>query len=111
MATNVVILTGNLTKDCEKKIMGDKTVLGFTLAVSEKYKDREDTSFFNCSLWTNGAIDKYLLKGTKILLQGRIKISNVNDRYFTNVIADRVELLGVPKTKEETKNQGDDLPF
>lgn len=78
MSINKTILLGNLTKDAETRQVGDKMVVTFTIATSERYTGRdgqqhEDTEFHNCEYWCSGAIAQYLKKGTQVYAEGAIK--------------------------------------
>jgi single-strand DNA-binding protein len=47
----------------------------FSLAVGEKYKDKENTSFFNCVLFGKTAenLITYLTKGKQVCVVGKLK--------------------------------------
>ena len=83
MAFNKVILSGNLTRDIEIKNFGSTSVGNFTIAVNNKYKDKngqmqEDVAFVDCAAWgrTAETMAQYLGKGRKVLIEGRIKQEN-----------------------------------
>lgn len=73
---NLVILKGNLTDIPQLKAVGQyNTALAtFTIAVNEKYKDKEDTHFINCKAFGKTAenIGKYFTKGKPILIEGNL---------------------------------------
>lgn len=78
MSLNRIQLIGNLTKDAESRQVGDKMVVTFSVATSERYTGRdgqqhEDTEFHNCEYWCNGNILQYLKKGTQVYAEGAIK--------------------------------------
>ena len=80
---NKIILMGRLTKDPEIKYsQGEKPVaIGrFSVAVNKKYK-REGgptADFFNCTAFGRQAefIEKYLKKGSKVLITARLENNN-----------------------------------
>ena len=79
---NFVMMMGRLTRDSETRYTNDsKCVANFSLAVDRKFKrDGEPTAdFFKCTAFgkTAESIEKYVKKGTKILLTGSIQ----NDDY------------------------------
>jgi single-strand DNA-binding protein len=67
---------GNLGKDCIVKEINGKTVINFSVAHSEKYKDsqgnlKERTTWVECAYWTDRtAISPYLTKGTTVYAEG-----------------------------------------
>lgn len=100
---NKVILMGRLTRDPEVKYSqgSSSTAVGrFSVAVDRRFKreGEPDADFFNCTVFGKQAefAEKYLRKGTKIVLTGRIQ----NDRYTnkdgqqvtaTQIIVDELE--------------------
>ena len=97
------IFTGNLTADVElKNVSNDKVVANFSVAVSRPHS--EETDFFNVEVWGKQAenCDKYLKKGSKVLVVGYIKTRSYEDkdgvkRKVWEVNAEQVEFLS-PKT-------------
>jgi single-strand DNA-binding protein len=66
---------GNLGKDAVINKVGDKTVINFTVAHSEKYKDQQGqlqdrTIWVDCAYWTERAVGQYLLKGKTVFVEG-----------------------------------------
>lgn len=81
---NKVFLMGRLTKDSEVRYSQGATsmaVARFSLAVNRRYKreGEPEADFFNCTAFGKQAesIEKYLAKGVKIVVAGRIQ----NDSY------------------------------
>lgn len=77
---NNVVLMGRLTRDPEMK----GTVAHYTLAVDRRFK-REgdpDADFIRCACFGKSAefAEKYLKKGTKIAVTGRIQTGSYTDR-------------------------------
>lgn len=127
---NKVILLGRLTKEPEIKESGDKKWAKFTLAVDRRTKERE-TDFLNIVAFGKSAefSEKYLKKGTKILLTGRIQTGSYTNKdnqkvYTTDVVAEEIEFAesksSETKTESEssdgdfmniTQEQKDDMPF
>lgn len=110
---NKVIFTGRLTADPELRQSGDTTITRFNLAVDRRGK-RDEADFFSCTAFNKLAefAKNYLVKGTKILLEGRIQNNNYTDRdgkkvYGFQVIADSIEFAGA-KT-ERTAEKVDDF--
>ncbi len=66
---------GNLGKDAEVRTVNGKTVIGFSVAHTEKYtsngQQQQKTTWVNCSYWTDKtAIAPYLKKGTSVYVEG-----------------------------------------
>lgn len=105
---NKVILTGNLCKDNEIKILtNDISVLQNTIAVRNDYKNSKgeyESQFINIVAYRNNAefINKYTTKGSKILIEGKLNCRNYENKqnqkvYVTDVVVERVELIGTKK--------------
>lgn len=71
---NKVIYQGRLTADPELRDAGGFACLEFTVAWSEKYKERETRCFLRCKAWRNTAefIAKYFKKGQEIIVDGQL---------------------------------------
>ena len=96
---NVVVLVGRMARDPEIRIVNDKTVCNFVLAVDNPYK-KDDASFINCQVWgkTAEAVGNYLSKGSQAAVSGRIQVRNYENKegkrvYVTEVVADGVRFL------------------
>ena len=100
---NKVILMGRLTRDPEVRYSqgaSQTAVARFSVAVDRRFKrDGEpDADFFNCTAFGKTAefVERYLHKGTKIALSGRIQNDNYTNKdgqmvYSVRVIVDDVE--------------------
>ena len=85
---NRVILMGNLTRDVElRHTNANKAVGKFGLAVNRKWKDasgeqQEETMFIDCEAWGKTAelIAQHFTKGRQILLEGRLKLDQWEDK-------------------------------
>ena len=80
---NKVILLGNLVKDLEVTVTkNDKLVGKTTLAVNEGYGDNKKTTFVNLAIFGERCdkLQQYLLKGTGVLIDGKLDINNVQDK-------------------------------
>lgn len=102
---NQVILIGRLTKDPE--LAGQsKPYTKITLAVDRIGQDNA-ADFIRVTVFGKQAENavKYLAKGRKVAIQGRIQTgsyeSNGKTVYTTDVIADRVEFLEWGEKQEE----------
>ena len=121
---NSVILTGRLTADPELGYtQSQKAMCRFTLAVD---RTKEGADFIRIVVWDRQAenVNRYLRKGSKCAVNGRIQTGSHKDKdgktvYTTDVVATNVEFLdSKPQTVDmgATKAQaealfGDDVPF
>jgi single-strand DNA-binding protein len=115
---NKVILIGNLGKDPEVRHFENGGVLAaFSLATSESYTDRqtgekrENTDWHDVVLWRGLAevAEKYLRKGTKIYVEGKLKKRSYQDRdgntrYTTEVVGDEMTILSRPEHESKPVN-------
>ena len=115
-SVNKVIIIGNLGKDPETRYLpsGD-AVTNITVATTESWKDKksgdkqEHTEWHRISFFGRQAevAGEYLKKGSPVYVEGRIRTrkwqdKDGQDRYSTEVVADRLQLLG--------SRGGSDLP-
>lgn len=72
MATNVVVISGRLTRDAELKHVKEYALVQFTLAFDKGYKERKHPCFVDCKWWGKGAeaINQYLVKGKQVTVTG-----------------------------------------
>ena len=114
MSLNKVMLIGNVGKDPEVRYLdgnnnpnsGNAKVATFTLATTERYRDRngelrENTEWHNIVAWRNAAdvAEKYVRKGTQLYIEGKLRTRSWTDqtgnkRYTTEVTVDNLQLLG-----------------
>ena len=71
-----LILIGHLgnTPETRYTAKGDP-VTSFSVATSRKYGEKDETTWFRVSVWGKQAesCSKYLTKGSKVLVEGRLK--------------------------------------
>ena len=94
---NVAILMGRLTRDPEVRY---SAVARYSIAVDRRFKrdGQPEADFFDCVSFGKQAefVEKYLRKGTKIVVQGQIQNNNYQNRegqtvYRTQIVVDNVE--------------------
>ena len=109
---NKVVLMGRLTKDPEIRATQDgKRVASYTLAVDRKVaKQEQKADFISCTAWEKKAefAEKYLSKGMKIAISGRLQTGSYTDRngntvYTTDVVVEDQEFC---EKKAETIPDG-----
>ena len=83
---NLYVLQGRLTRDVETKTVGDASCCNFTVAWSEKYKDKETQLFMDCQAWRGTAdfISKYFTKGQEIIVVGKCHTEKWQDKDGNN---------------------------
>jgi single-strand DNA-binding protein len=120
MSLNKAMLIGNVGRDPEVRYLdgnsGQAKVATFTLATTERYRDRngetrENTEWHNIVAWRNTAdvVERFVKKGTQVYIEGRIRTRSWDDqsgnkRYTTEIIADTLQLLG--KKSDNPGGQG-----
>ena len=127
---NQVILMGRLTRDPEQRTTtSGKTVVSFSIAVDRAGQD-DQADFFDITAWDKlgELVVKYLAKGRRVLVQGRLRQDSWDDketgkkRSRVEVTANDVTFLdgpsdsagtgAAPATKqEEVVTAGDDKPI
>tara|TARA_Y100000996_G_scaffold206244_1_gene161786 strand:+ start:352 stop:780 length:429 start_codon:yes stop_codon:yes gene_type:complete len=137
---NKVMLIGHLGDDIKMHYFDGGGCVGrFSLATNETYTDKSSGEKVTNTDWHNILVrnkaaeicQKYLSKGDKVYLEGRLKTrkwtaENGQDRYTTEVNVDEFTFLNtskvkevsteespVPKSNQDTKDipAEDDLPF
>lgn len=113
---NKLILMGRLTRDPEIRYGGSTNtcIARFSLAVDRRFKkDGGPTAdFFNCTAFSRLGefVEKYLCKGTKIVLDGEIQNNNYQNKdgqmvYGFQVIANSIEFAESKKAAEERQEE------
>ena len=94
MAMFKAMIIGNLGRDAEEREHGGKKFLSFTVAVSEKSKDgNETTQWINVTTNQVGLKD-YLKKGKQVYVMGDQKNDVYESKPDIRVWADEIQLLG-----------------
>ncbi len=117
---NKVILIGRLTADPEIRQSENTNVGKYTMAVDRR---NDGTDFIRCVTFGRGAdfAEKYLHKGIKIAITGRIQTGSYKDKdgktvYTTDVIVDEQEFCEKKQDQGDgfkpiPEGLGDELPF
>jgi len=119
-ALNRIQIIGNLGKDPEMRHShSGKPVTNFSVAVNQRWRKtegevRETTEWFNIEAWGHlGEVCKeYLHKGSLVFIEGRMKTDRYEHqgetRYFSKVIASRMQMLDRRQSAEELTPEGDE---
>ena len=113
------MLIGNVGRDPEVRYLeGNVKVATFTLATSERFKDRsgelrENTEWHNIVAWRANAdvAEKFIHKGTQIYVEGRLRTRSYTDqagvkKFTTEIQADTIQLLGRRPDADGAPQQG-----
>lgn len=110
---NKVVLCGRLVADPEVRQAGDKSVARYTLAVDRRVarQDGQTTAdFISCVAWEKKAefAEKYLHKGTKIVISGRLQSGSFEKdgqtHYTTEVVVEEQEFAESKQNAESNSN-------
>ena len=108
---NLTILTGNIATDIELREVGDTVVTSINLAVKDNFK-KDTTHFIRVEAWSKTAelLNQYCSKGSKIGVEGSLKVDKFkdkegNNREVTKVNASRVEFLDSKGSNNDSNGQ------
>lgn len=120
---NKTLLIGRLTRDPDIRYTQSEqsmAIARFSLAVDRRFKrdgDNQSADFISCVAFGKTAefIEKYVFKGTKIAVEGRIQTGSYtnndgNKVYTTDVVVEQVEFAGSKtESKSAAKGSNDDF--
>lgn len=125
-SVNKVIIIGNAGRDAEQRFMPNgEAVANVALATTESWKEKgtgkkkEYTEWHRIIFYRKLAeiAGEYIKKGSLVYIEGRLKTNkwtdkDGNERYTTEIIADKMQLLNSPKpiggTDYQDQDGGDD---
>ena len=108
---------GRIGKDAEVKDFGNSQVINFSVAVSEKYTNKQtgeittNTTWFECAKWGNNtSIAQYIKKGCQIFIEGKINNRAWVDQSGTPQVTNginvfEIELLGSKDDNQTPQSQ------
>lgn len=115
---NKVILMGRLTRDPDVRYSAGENataIAKFSIAVDRRVRrqnDQADADFFNCTAFGRQAefVERYLHKGTKIVVVGRIQNDNYTNRegqrvFSVQIIAEELEFAESKNASEGYQNR------
>lgn len=96
---NKFIGMGRLTKDPDVRYTNDGMAIArLTLAIDRRFTKEKEADFISCIAFNKTAefIEKYLKKGTKIAVEGRIQTGSYTNKdgqkvYTTDVVIEQAE--------------------
>ena len=111
---NKTVLVGNLTRDVELRYATNGNAIGNSaIAVSRKYTNNngaqvEEVMFVDITFFGKIAevANQYLRKGSKLLVEGRLKFdqwtdNNGQNRSKHSVVVENMEMLGSPQNQQQ----------
>lgn len=109
---NKVIISGNLTRDMDVKVLANETIVGnFTVANQVGYGEKAKTNFVPVTMFGQRveSMEKYLVTGAKVLIEGEIDHKSVQDdkgnwKNYFSVIVHNIEII---KFKEDNPFEDD----
>jgi single-strand DNA-binding protein len=114
---NKVILVGNLTRDVELRYLQSGTAVGTTgIAVNRRFKlsngeQRDETLFIDITFFGRTAeiANQYLRKGSKVLVEGRLRLDSWEDpsggkRSKHSVVVENMQMMGSRNAQEASYN-------
>ena len=119
MSVNKVILLGNVGKDPEVRTGQSGKFATFTLATTDRGYTKsngvqvpERTEWHNIMVGSNGlaeVVEKYVRKGTKLFIEGKIRTRKYTDRnnverYTTEIYVENLELVGAKPEQAPAPN-------
>ena len=110
---NRVILQGRFTADPKVEQKGGFDMCEFTVAWSDKYKDRETKCFLRCKTWREQAkfVEQHFSKGQECVIEGKLiteewgKDGQKQSRIICNV--ERVNFCGSKANNSNTQTAAD----
>ena len=120
---NKVMLIGNLGKDPEVRYTtSGQAVASFPIATTERFKSKagepeERTEWHRITLWGKLAeiAGEYLAKGRTIYVEGKLQTRkwqdrDGNDKYTTEVVGERMLMLGKKENAGRSEAESQDEP-
>jgi single-strand DNA-binding protein len=103
---------GRIGKDAEVKDFGNSQVINFSVAVSEKYTNKQtgevttNTTWFECAKWGNNtSIAQYIKKGGQIFVEGKINNRAWVDQSGTPQVTNGINVFEIELLGSKDDNQ------
>lgn len=123
---NKAIIVGNLGNDPEIRYSsGGDAIANMNIATTDSWKDKEGrkqekTEWHRVTMFGKLAeiCGEYLKKGSQVYIEGKLQTRKWTDksnieRYTTEIVADRMQMLGGNRKADDSKSDDidDDIPF
>lgn len=101
----ITTVAGNVGKDAELRDAGGASVLGFSVAGTAGWGDREQTLWFNCSIWgkRGESLAQYIKKGTRVTVIGELSQREYEGKQYLELRVEHIKL-------QDTKASGSQAP-
>ena len=103
---------GRIGKDAEVKDFGNSQVINFSVAVSEKYTNKQtgeittNTTWFECAKWGNNtSIAQYIKKGGQIFIEGKTNNRAWVDQSGTPQVTNGINVFEIELLGSKDDNQ------
>ena len=120
---NKAILIGRLTRDPDVRYSqtdSNMAIARFSLAVDRRYKKQGDETtadFFNCTAFGKQGefVEKYIKKGTKVVVTGRIQNDNYTNKegqkvYSVQIMVEEIEFAESKANAEQRGQEDNNMP-
>ena len=116
---NKVILIGRVGKEPEIK----ESVASFSLAtVYKKAEGEKITEWHNIKVFgrLKEIVEKWVRKGNRVCVEGRIQTTKWEEKYYTDIMVERLEIIDFPEKEQEAVTDvgiepapifADEIPF
>lgn len=119
MSINKVMLIGRVGQIEIKSFDGQngpRKCATFSFATTERYRDRNNeivnnTEWHNIVSWNHAELcEKYVEKGSQLYIEGKLRTRSWEDkqgnkRYTTEILAEKIDLLGKPNSEQKSQQQ------
>ena len=103
---------GNLGRDCTTNNVNGRTVMNFTVAHTERYRDaqgnqQERTIWVDCGYWSDRtAVAQYLKKGTQVYVEGTPEVRSYTKNDGSTGASLSLRVQSVQLLGQKSDNQG-----
>ena len=112
---NKIFISGNLTRDPEvKSTQSGKTYARMGIAVNRAFSKEKEVDFFNLTAWGKTAefCEKYLSKGSRVLVEGRLQTYEYDGKdgkkSGVDITVENIEFAGAKKEGNKKPSSGYD---
>lgn len=119
MSLNKVMLIGHVGQIEVKTFDGQngpRKCATFSFATTERYRDRNgeivnNTEWHNIVSWNHAELcEKCVEKGSRLYIEGKLRTRSWEDkqgnkRYVTEIMADKIDLLGKPSSEQKSEQK------
>lgn len=115
MSFHQTTVIGNLTDDPEMKYVGETEKTTFSVAVNDRYKDKERVTYYDVEAWGRDAenVAEHMRKGRKIHVTGKMQMDEWTSDDNTKrrkwyLRAEKITFLDKPPADDRDDRRRDD---